>query len=96
MSVVIGGYEAEPQEVEALLDGLLDEHDLADPTLMYIEASKQMVLYTAVAERLGLLRAEAVQRLCNTGLSYQQVADHLGLSKPRVQQLVAQATAARP
>jgi hypothetical protein len=88
---MIGGYEADSDEVDTIVARLLDDEDLADPTLMYIQATKQMVLHTAVADRLGALRAEAVRRLCedDDGMSYQATADHLGLSKPRVQQLVA-------
>lgn len=82
------GYEADPDEVEALVNGLLDEEDLSDPTLMYVRATKQQVLHAAVAERLGQLRSEAVSRL-SADMSYRSIASHLGLSLARVQQLLA-------
>lgn len=91
MTTIIDGYEPDPRDVKAILDGLFDTDDLADPTLMYIQATKMQALHTAVVDQLGQLRAAAVQQLCNTGLSYQQAADHIGLTKPRVQQLLMRA-----
>lgn len=84
---VIDGYEADPVEVQAILDEAIDEEDLSDPTLLYVRATKLQVLYTAVVAELGKLRGQAAVRL-NQDMSYDAIGDHLGISKPRVQQLV--------
>lgn len=87
------GYEAEPTEVKALLDGLLDEEAWGnDPTTWYIELAKVRALLDAASLECTRRASAAVAEL-NQDMSYDQIAAHLGLSKPRVQQLVKLAKA---
>lgn len=80
------GYEPEPADVEAFLaDG---DGWGGDPLPMYVEATKAQVLHQAVAERWALRRATLLAQMNACGVSYQQIADVTGLSRPRVQQLV--------
>ena len=83
----IDGYAADPDEVKAIVNEAVDLEDLADPTLLYIRGSQIRALHTAVAAEGGRLCREAVQRLQADGMSLQAIADHLGISKPRAQQL---------
>lgn len=84
---VIDGYEAEPEEVAAIIAAEIDDEDRADPTLLYLRATKLQVLLTAVCRELGKVRGQAAVQL-NADMSYDEIAEHLGISKGRVQQLV--------
>lgn len=57
-----------------------------------VGATQLHARHTAVLAELTQVRAEAVARLHLSGLSYAQIAAHLGVSRARVQQL---ATAGR-
>jgi len=93
VSTIINGYEAEPAEVTAIIASLVDEEDRTDPTILYMRATKLLATYTDVLAELKLLRAQAVAAIAADTQSYARTAEHLGLSKPRVQQLVADANA---
>lgn len=84
------GYEADKDEVEALLDNVsgdaLAEHD---PVIRYTMLSKDSVLLRAAVDRLGVERARTVAAMhAPGGMSYSQIGEALGLSKARAQQLV--------
>jgi len=82
------GYEADPREVAALVEREVDAEDRSDPTMLYVRASALHAHHTAVAREMTKLRAQAVLRLSQQGMSYEAIAAHLKISKPRVQQLV--------
>lgn len=89
MTVSHPGYEADPTEVRALLDSLLDEEAWGgDPTTRYVDLVKVRALLDAASEECTRRAAKAVAEL-HKDLSYDGIAAHLGLSKPRVQQLMA-------
>lgn len=81
-------YEADSAEVAAILDADIDDEDRADPTLLYIRATQLRARYDAVCAELETVRAQAVQQMSADGMSYRQIAAHVGLSVPRVQQMV--------
>ncbi len=83
----VDGYAPNPAEVREILDTAVDLEDLADPTLKFIRGGQIQALHTAVAAEGSRLRREAVQELQASGMSLQQIADHLKISKPRAQQL---------
>lgn len=87
------GYEADPDEVFAIVDLAIEMEDMADPTLLYIQASKRATLHEAAAVRMHDLRAEALQRLADDGMTVRAIAGHVGLSGTRVQQLLTRAKA---
>jgi hypothetical protein len=85
---VINGYEADPDEVEAIVAALVDQEDYDDPARLYARATSLLATYADVIGKIGQLRAEAVARIAADTASYAKTAEQLGLSKPRVQQLV--------
>lgn len=84
----IDGYEADPNEADAVLDSFLDEEDRRDPTLLYLRATRLEALFREVLRRVAAERAKAVARLHTDMRSLARVAEHLGVSRPRAQQLV--------
>ena len=87
----IDGYESESDEVRALVEQQLDVEDLADPTLLYVRATKLHAMFTAAALECTRLRAEAAAQLSADGMSYAAIAAHLGgMTRGRAQQLVEQ------
>lgn len=86
--MTIDGYEADPDDVAAMLDQEIDAEDRDDPTLLYVRATQVAARYTAALAELTKVRAEAVHRMSLAGSSYAQIARTTGLSRPRVQQLV--------
>lgn len=74
-----------------LVEAPIGPEDLADPTQLYRRATRSQAVHAAAARDLSRLRARAVAQLHDEGMSYAQIADHLGgLSRARVQQLVEQ------
>lgn len=87
----IQGYEAEPEEVEALLAvALADINEESDPAVRYVMVTKELLTYQALVSRLADQRARAVAAMHKPGgMSYQQIADALQLgTRGRAQQLV--------
>jgi hypothetical protein len=89
VTTVIDGYEADPDDVAAIVATEVDDEDRSDPTLLYVRAAKVQVLHTAVAREMTSLKAQACLQLKHSGESYASIAAHLGISKPYVQQLIA-------
>lgn len=84
------GYEAEPTDVDALVDNELC--DATDPLERYHRAGAAEALYRETANRFAQQRALAVLALHDSGLSYQQIADVTLIgTRARVQQLVERA-----
>jgi DNA-directed RNA polymerase specialized sigma24 family protein len=86
----IDGYEADPDEVAAILAAELDDEDRADPTLLYVRATALSARHTQLLAELSKLRAQAVARIYrdSPGASYADVGAKLGISRGRVQQFV--------
>lgn len=85
------GYEAEPTDVAAEVDGILA--DITDPLERYQRATAAQVHHVAVADALAAERAAALKALNDSGLSYQQIADVTLIgTRGRVQQLVEKAS----
>ncbi len=98
------GYEAEPQEVSALLAELRDGAFGDDPVPLYVQATRLEVLYRAAANAAAAERSRQCARMWTgspgsgpgrapdqyaDGLTYQQIADALQLgTRARAQQLV--------
>lgn len=83
------GTGVEPQELAAVLDGLIgdraaDEHDLA----WYAHLTSRQALLTAAAAEVAGMRARLVAGLHAEGQSYAAIAATTGLTRGRVQQLV--------
>jgi DNA-directed RNA polymerase specialized sigma24 family protein len=83
------GTGVEPQELAAILDGLIgdpadDEHDLA----WYAHLTSRQALLTAAVDEVAGMRARALAGLHAQGQSYGQIAAVTGLTRGRVQQLV--------
>lgn len=62
--------------------------DIHDPTHRARVATEFMDTLRDVSEQVRDLRRESVVALNDSGMGYQQIADLLGISKPRAQQLV--------
>jgi hypothetical protein len=86
------GYKDEPQEVAAEVAGLLDGWD--DPLARYHAATAAQVHHQAVVNALADERARIAAGWNDPGrgggskMSYQQIADLLGMSRSKAQQLV--------
>lgn len=90
MAHLVDGYEADPDDVSAILAATFDEDDQRDPMIGYMTATKALALYEAVAVELRGARALAVKALADE-TSYQKTADLLGLHKSRIGVLVQEA-----
>jgi DNA-directed RNA polymerase specialized sigma24 family protein len=82
------GYEPDPADVAEYLDALDDTAWGGDPLPAYLEATRAQVLHQAVAAAIADRRAELLARVHANGASYQTIADMVGLTRGRVQQLV--------
>ena len=82
------GYEAEPSDVAAEISGLLD--DITDPLEVYHRATAAQAHHEAVAAALTDERRRACAAMWDNGngLSYARIADLIGTSRSRAQQLV--------
>lgn len=92
----LDGYEADPADVQAMLDQEIDAEDRSDPTLLYVRATQLTARYSTALAELTKLRAEAVHRMHRAGSSYAQIAATTGLSRARVQQMVGSARTSGP
>lgn len=84
------GCEAEPSDVEAIVQGVLGEIEVGwpgDPSAQYAALTSSLVLYRAAASRLGDERAALIARMNAGGQSYTEIAGATGLTRARVQQL---------
>lgn len=84
------GYEAEPADAEAIVQAVLadaSEGWPGDPGAQYVALTSSLVLYRAVASRLGVERAALIARMNAGGQSYAEIAGATGLTRARVQQL---------
>lgn len=86
------GYEPDPHEVDAIVDDILE--DLDDPMHRYVAATAGQVFHQVVAEKLAAVRAgiaadfNVTDEEDGSRLSYAQIAELLGMSRGRAQQLV--------
>lgn len=81
------GYEAEPTDVAAEVEGILS--DFADPLERYHRATAAQVHHQAVVAALADERACIAAALSAGGMSYAAIAEALSLgSRSRAQQLV--------
>jgi len=91
MTDQIQGYEADPEEVQALLDVVLaDIAPEPDPAIRYVMLTKELVAYQALVSRIADERARAVAAIHKPGgMSYAEIAKALQLgTRARAQQLV--------
>ncbi|MER6830917.1 hypothetical protein ABT352_33325 [Streptosporangium sp. NPDC000563] len=84
------GYEADPADVEALLDtAISDALAEPDPLIRYTLLTKDLVLYEALVGRIAQERYRTVAAMSSPGgMSYAAIGDALGMSRSRAQQLV--------
>jgi hypothetical protein len=82
--------EASPLDdvVERVLASLIGEHD---PLTRYDALTRAQTVYEAVAMRVAAERARAVADMHDTGLSYGRIAEVIGFTRARAQQLVERA-----
>ncbi|MER7126731.1 hypothetical protein [Micrococcus luteus] len=82
------GYEAEPTDVTAEMDGILA--DITDPLERYHRATAAQAHYDAVSAALAVERARVCADLWDggKGLSYDKIGKLIGASRARAQQLV--------
>ncbi len=88
------GYEAEPHDVEALLNNLCgDILAEKDPLVRYVMLTKEQVLYDALVSAIKRERGKALAEMAaEPGTTKQKVADAVGLgTRQRVDQLIAAA-----
>lgn len=85
----INGYEAEPSDVQALVEGLLaDLADETDPLVRYTLLTSEQALYAKFIGEIVRLRGLELLAMSETA-SYEQVAEMTGLgNKQRVGQLI--------
>lgn len=88
----ISGYEAEPTDVQALVDGLLAAlADETDPLVRYTRLCSEQALYAALVGEIAKLRGRELLAMSKTA-SYEQVAEMTGLgNRQRVGQLIKNA-----
>jgi DNA-directed RNA polymerase specialized sigma24 family protein len=86
-----GGYEAEPSEVRALADAELApvfEGWPGDYRAQYSAITSRLVTMQAAVDLIAAERARVVAAMHEQdGMSYAQIADALGMSRARAQQL---------
>jgi len=89
---------SENADTTTVLDGLIDNlRDIPDPLQQAIAAGTLMEDLKRATSEIKDIRIEAVQTLNSIGWGYQKIAEAMGLSKPRVQQLLnAPAVPRRP
>lgn len=71
-------------------DALRPLWEIADPLDRYRRAAERELLHREAAKRLVELRAMAALELHERGASYARIADGIGLTRARAQQLVQQ------
>lgn len=71
-----------------VLNALLEE---PDPLKRYEALTKAQNLYEALAKRIAAERARAVAEMHTSGMSYGRIADVIGFTRARAQQLVERA-----
>lgn len=86
----LNGCEAGP-DAAAVAEDIIE--DIAagwpgDPLPRYTALTAQQSHHKAVADKLGNARAAVVAQMNYDGLSYDQIAGLIGLTRARVQQLV--------
>lgn len=87
----MAGFEAEPDEAAALAIAELApiaEGWPADYLARYTAVSSRLALYQAVTGILAAERARCVAGMRGDGMTYQQIADAIGVTRGRAQQLV--------
>lgn len=87
----VPGYEAEDHEIQAVYDTLVGDRDGEDLLPRYIHLSSRQSLLDAVIVRLADERARLAAELyadLGEGRSFASVADRLGVSRARAQQMI--------
>lgn len=87
----VPGYEAEDHEVQAVYDALIGDRDGEDLLPRYMHLSSRQSLLDAVIVRLADERAQLAAELyadLGEGRSFAAVADRLGISRARAQQMI--------
>lgn len=87
--------KADPKKV---IDGLVEDlRNIPDPLEQALAAGRLMESFKSAVSQSKDIRIGAVQTLSGIGWGYQRIAESLGVSKPRVQQLLkAPAVPRRP
>jgi hypothetical protein len=79
----------EPQELAAILDGLVGDQDTAEHDLVwYVHLTSRQALLAAAVDEIAGMRSRAVAGMHAAGESYAGIAAVTGLTRARVQQLV--------
>ena len=87
MPILPTGHDDEDL-VEKLVSGLLDQ---PDPMARYRALSRAQEMYEAVTRRIAAERARTVADMRDAGLSYGQIAEAIGFTRARAQQLADRA-----
>lgn len=87
----VDGYGASSEYVAYIISTEIGEEDRSDPTLLYLRATQLKARHDAVNAELEKLRGLACARMNDGGMSYRAIAEHVGISSARVQQLINKA-----
>jgi hypothetical protein len=95
MAGAVPGFGVESAEVDAVIVALVGPREVDDDAITwYRHLSSRQSLAAGVVDRLAEMRAVAVAELFGeTGDSIAKVAERLGLSKSRADQLIARGRA---
>lgn len=95
----VPGYGVEDHEIQAIYDALVGDRGGEDVLPRYMHLSSRQSLFAAVVDRLACERAalatEVYQSL-GEGRSYAKVAEALGVSRSRAQQMIERSRAQVP
>ena len=85
------GYEAEPGEVQALLDNLCGEILAeSDPLVRYTMLTKEQALFDALVSAIKRKRGDALAEMVDAGATQESLTSSTGLgTRQRVAQLIA-------
>lgn len=82
------GYGVESTDVDAVWDVLVGEHDVDDDMPWWLHLSTRMALLESVSRRIADERGRIAAGWHRNGDSYAVIAERVGMSRARAQQLV--------
>lgn len=83
------GYEAEPTDVDAVVNALVGERDMDDDMQWWVHLSSRLALLAETERRIHDERARLAEKWSRVdGDSYAVICERVGLHRSRAQQLV--------
>jgi DNA-directed RNA polymerase specialized sigma subunit len=87
----VDDHQEMSDDVASIISATIGPWDREDPMRLYVRATHIRNLYDEVNVELEKLRGLALARMNGAGMSYRAIAEHVGISSARVQQLINKA-----